>query len=51
VNDFFGFQAVPPRKEWYEPVRGPRPDSGYFGLQNHDQLSVVYFREISVKRN
>ena len=51
VNDFFGFQAAPPRKEWYEPARGPRPDSGYFGLQNHDRLSVVYFREIGVKRN
>lgn len=49
VNDFFGFQSAPPRKEWYEPVRGPRPDSGYFGLQNHDSHSVVYFREISVK--
>jgi hypothetical protein len=51
VNDFFGFQPVPPRKEWYEPVRGPRPDSGYFGLQNHDASSVVYFREISVKKD
>jgi Domain of Unknown Function (DUF1080) len=51
VNDFFGFQSVPPRKEWYEPMRGPRPDSGYFGLQNHDQHSVVYFREISVKKD
>jgi hypothetical protein len=51
VNDFFGFQPAPPRKEWYEPMRGPRPDSGYFGLQNHDQRSVVYFREISVKKD
>ena len=49
VDDFFGFQSVPARKEWYEPVRGPRPDAGYFGLQNHDQSSVVYFREVSVK--
>jgi hypothetical protein len=32
-------------------VRGPRPNAGYFGLQNHDQSSVVYFREVSVKRD
>jgi hypothetical protein len=50
VNDFFGMQEVPPRKWWYEPVRGPRPDAGYIGLQNHDANSVVYFREVSVKR-
>jgi hypothetical protein len=49
VNDFFGNQAVPERKAWYEPVRGPRPDAGYIGLQNHDGKSEVYFKEISVK--
>jgi Domain of Unknown Function (DUF1080)/DinB superfamily len=48
VNEFKGGQDVPPRKQWYEPVRGPRPDSGYIGLQNHDARSVVYFKEISV---
>jgi hypothetical protein len=50
VNAFEGGQAVPPRKQWYEPVRGPRPDSGYIGLQNHDGRSSVYFKEIAVKR-
>ncbi len=50
VNEFSGGQDVPPRKQWYEPVRGPRPDIGYFGLQNHDGRSVVYFREVSLKR-
>jgi hypothetical protein len=49
VNDFFGYQPVPERKMWFEPVRGPRPDSGYIGLQNHDQRSTVYFKEVSVK--
>ncbi len=49
VNEFRGDQAVPERKHWYEPVRGPRPDAGYIGLQNHDRRSVVYFREVSVK--
>ena len=48
INDFFGNQEVPPRKEWFEPVRGPRPDSGYIGLQNHDNRSTIYFKEISV---
>ncbi len=50
VNEFTGTQAVPERKAWYEPIRGPRPDTGYIGLQNHDAKSTVYFREISVKK-
>jgi hypothetical protein len=50
VNEFRGGQDVPPRQRWYEPVRGPRPDVGYIGLQNHDRASVVYFKEISVKK-
>jgi hypothetical protein len=49
VNEFRGDQPVPERKMWYEPVRGPRPDSGYIGLQNHDDKSTIYFREISVE--
>jgi len=48
INDFFGDQPVPPRKQWYEPIRGPRPDSGYIGLQNHDAASTIYFKEISI---
>lgn len=51
VNEFEGSQPVPLRKAWYEPVRGPRPDFGYIGLQNHDARSTVYFREVSVKSN
>jgi hypothetical protein len=51
VGSFDGkFDNVPPRKQWYEPVRGPRPDVGYIGLQNHDPQSIVYFREVSVKK-
>jgi len=48
VNEFDGSQNVPARKQWYEPVRGPRPGSGYIGLQNHDARSIVYFKEVSV---
>lgn len=50
VNDFRGDQPVPPRKMWYEPVRGPRAEVGYIGLQNHDAASTVYFKEVSVLR-
>jgi hypothetical protein len=50
VNEFVGDQQVPERKQWYEPIRGPRPDSGYIGLQNHDPNSTVYFKEVSVKK-
>ncbi len=50
VNEFRGDQPVPERHQWYEPVRGPRPDAGYIGLQNHDGRSTVYFKEISVKQ-
>ena len=50
VNEFTGDQPVPERKQWYEPIRGPRPDSGYIGLQNHDERSTVYFKEVSLVR-
>lgn len=50
VNDFRGGQPVPPRKMWFEPVRGPRAEIGYIGLQNHDKASTVYFKEVSVLR-
>jgi hypothetical protein len=50
VNDFSGSGPAPERLHWYEPVRGPRPDVGYIGLQNHDGRSTVYFKEVSVLR-
>lgn len=49
VNTFDQRLPVPERKQWYEPVRGPRPDVGFIGLQNHDPNSKVHFKEISVK--
>ena len=39
---------LPDRQFGYEPERGPRPEEGYIGLQNHDAASAVYFREVSV---
>lgn len=50
VNSFHEGQEVPERKVWFEPVRGPRPESGYIGLQNHDGKSVVVYKEISVSK-
>ncbi len=50
VNEFVGSQAVPERKMWYEPIRGPRPDGGFIGLQNHDAASKVHFKSVSVKQ-
>ena len=32
-----------------DPARGPRPEAGYLGLQNHDKDSVVFFKEVSVR--
>lgn len=49
VTDFSEGDTVPPKKEWYEPDRGPRPLSGYIGVQNHGEEDVVYFKEISVR--
>lgn len=49
VNEYKEGQAIPERKQWYEPVRGPRARRGYIGLQNHDAESIVYFKEVSVK--
>lgn len=49
VTDYDGVAPVPERKYPYEPIRGPRPDSGYIGIQNHDPSAVISFREISVE--
>lgn len=53
VQDFNPDTAVvPERKKDYEPERGPRPESGYIGLQNHNdaaQGTQVYFKEVSVR--
>jgi hypothetical protein len=50
VTDYREGDAVPEKKKTYEPDRGPRPLSGYIGLQNHDPKDVVLFREISVRK-
>jgi hypothetical protein len=49
VTDYVEGDPVPPKQHDYEPDRGPRPDIGYIGLQNHSAESAVYFREVAVK--
>jgi hypothetical protein len=49
VTDYREGQPVPPKKETWEPDRGPRPLVGYIGLQNHDDRDTVFFREVSVR--
>lgn len=48
VTDFTEGQPVPPKHPGAsDPDRGPRPESGYIGLQNHPG-SEIYFKEISI---
>jgi hypothetical protein len=49
VTDFKEGDPVPPKKFDFEPERGPRPLSGYMGLQNHSDKDVVFFKEVAVK--
>ncbi|MDP4214260.1 MAG: DUF1080 domain-containing protein [Bacteroidota bacterium] len=49
VTDYREGEPVPERKFDFEPYRGPRPESGYFGLQNHSDKDIVYFKEVSVR--
>jgi hypothetical protein len=49
VTDYTEGEAVPPKKFDFEPERGPRPNYGYIGLQNHSDKDVVFFKEVAVK--
>jgi hypothetical protein len=48
VTDYTEGQPVPPQKFYFEPLRGPRPNEGYIGLQNHNKVDSVLFKEVSV---
>ena len=50
VTDYTEGDPVPPKTRDFEPNRGPRPLEGYIGLQNHDDLSTAYFKEIAVRK-
>ena len=49
VTDYTEGDPVPPMKYDFEPKRGPRPDEGYMGLQNHSKDDVVFFKEVAIK--
>jgi hypothetical protein len=49
VTDYTEGQPVPERKFDFEPQRGPRPNEGYIGLQNHSDNDIVFFKEVSVQ--
>jgi hypothetical protein len=52
VTEFDSSSLKPPSADKTgagDPARGPRPESGYIGLQNHDGKSTVYFRDVSVR--
>lgn len=49
VTDYREGEPVPARKFDFEPYPGRRPNSGYFGLQNHGDEDVVYFKDVSVR--
>ena len=49
VTDYAEGDPVPPKKASYEPDRGPRPEIGYIGLQNHSDTDTVYFKEVAFR--
>ncbi len=48
VTDYTEGDPVPPNTDG-GPERGPRPNTGYIGLQNHSDKDVVYFKEVALK--
>jgi len=49
VTDYTEGQPVPDRKFDFEPQRGTRPNEGWFGLQNHSDNDIVFFKEVSMQ--
>jgi hypothetical protein len=49
VTDYTEGQPVPPKKLSYEPERGRRPEFGFFGLQNHSNNDIVFFKEVAIR--
>jgi hypothetical protein len=50
VMEYTEGDPVPERKFDFEPYRGPRPAAGYFGLQNHSDNDIVFFKEVAVRK-
>ena len=49
VSEYTEGDAVAPKKHDWDPDRGPRPERGYIGVQNHPHGKTVYFKEISIR--
>ena len=49
VTDFTEGDPAPPKKFDFEPQRGRRPLIGWFGLQNHSDKDVVFFKEVAIQ--
>ncbi len=49
VTDYTEGQPVPAKKFDFEPQRGLRPTAGYFGLQNHSDNDIVFFKDVAIK--
>ncbi len=49
VTEFTEGDPVPAKKLEFEPERGPRPQEGYIGLQNHSDNDIVFFKEVALK--
>ncbi len=50
ITDYKEGDPVPPKKFDFEPERGPRPMEGWFGLQNHSDSDVVFFKEVAIQQ-
>ena len=50
VTDYHEGDPVPKIKFTFEPLRGRRPDEGWFGLQNHSDKDIVFFKEVSMRK-
>ena len=50
VTDFHEGDPVPAKKFDFEPNRGPRPMTGWFGLQNHSDNDIVFFKEVAIRQ-
>jgi 3-keto-disaccharide hydrolase len=49
ITDYTEGEPVPEKKFDFEPERGPRPIEGYFGLQNHSDNDIVFFKEVAIR--
>jgi hypothetical protein len=49
VTDYKEGDPVPDRKFDFEPQHGTRPNFGWFGLQNHSDNDIVFFKEVAIR--